>query len=200
MKILAALVVTITAGTCTSGPDVGLAEPITLGDGEPARGAPTGTDRPVRMHAATESSHSPVKAPRPTTSFDRHLEATRPAGPCPEDRHCHDDGWEARQPTLAGLVGEYFDQADHGWAYRVVFCESSGKPTDWRSEAKHPGSGATGWFQHLPKFWEERSVAAGFDGWPINHPRANVAVAAWLFYDGGGARHWEPSRHCWGDA
>ncbi len=198
MKILAALLITLTANTCGGPQDVGLAGTIMPGEGEPARDTTFGADRLRGMRVDAESSRiKPVKAPRPATSFDRFLQATRPPGPCPEDRHCHDDDWEAKQPTLAGLVGEYFDRADHPWAYRVVFCESSGKPTDRFSEAKHPGSGATGWFQHLPKFWGERSDAAGFDGWPINHPRANVAVAAWLFYDGGGSRHWAPSERCW---
>ena len=32
----------------------------------------------------------------------------------------------------------------------------------------------------------------------ITDPDANIAVAAWLVYEGGGWRHWSPSAHCWG--
>jgi hypothetical protein len=56
---------------------------------------------------------------------------------------------------------------------------------------------AVGWFQHLARYWVERSTAAGWTDYDIFHAEANVAVAAWLFYEGGGARHWNPSRSCW---
>jgi hypothetical protein len=45
-------------------------------------------------------------------------------------------------------------------------------------------------FQHLASAWEARSEAAGIAGASIWDPEANVAVAAWLFYEGGGKRHW----------
>jgi len=239
MKILAALVVTLTAGTCTGGPDVGLAEPLTLGNGEPDRGAPTGTHRPGRMHAATESSHSPVKAPHPTTTttpgplrlYERgphivalqvdlglrqvdgiygpvtraahmatvdpvavvlarypHWASTEPTGE-PGDSH-HD------LPTLADLIVQHFEWPDRRWAYRVAFCESSGLPDHTGSDAVSAAL-AVGWFQHLAKYWDERAARAGLPGAHPFDPAANVAVAAWLFYDGGGARHWNESKPCW---
>ena len=91
------------------------------------------------------------------------------------------------------LVEAHFAPADVARALAVISCESSGDPN-----AKNPRSSASGLFQHLGRFWAERSVKAGLPGADIFDPSANVAVAAWLVYDGGGWSHWNPSRHCWG--
>jgi len=115
-------------------------------------------------------------------------------------RPCHipEPVYEAQQPTLRQLVIEYFDPADWGWAIRVAFCESSAQPGDWYSDKVHTSSGATGWFQHMPQYWVDRSSKAGFSGFPANHPVANVGVAAWLLYSTPqGQGHWWPSRSCW---
>jgi hypothetical protein len=104
---------------------------------------------------------------------------------------------EPKRQTLEQLVDQFFAEADRPWALRVAFCESSAQPGDVSSDAIHPSSRASGWFQHLPKFWQERSDAAGFAGEPILDPVANVGVAAWLLYDGGGKSHWYPSERCW---
>jgi len=105
-------------------------------------------------------------------------------------------------PSLKDLVEEYFEPEDVPLMLRIAFCESSAKPDDKWSDAINRKSGATGWFQHLPKWWEERSYKAGFSGWLAVEPRANVGVAAWLFYEQphpkwGNASHWYPSRSCW---
>ena len=118
------------------------------------------------------------------------------------DRPCHIPVavYVAQQPTLRQLVIRFFDPADWGWAIRVAFCESSGQPDDWYSDAVAGSSGATGWFQHLPQYWDDRSSKAGFSGFPANHPVANVGVAAWLLYSTPqGKGHWWPSEHCWGE-
>lgn len=99
--------------------------------------------------------------------------------------------------TLRQLVDEFFLPEDRAWAMRVAFCESSAQPGEFSTDARHVRSGASGWFQHLPKFWEERSVKAGLAGADIMDPVANVRVAAWLFYEGGGSSHWYPSESCW---
>lgn len=91
------------------------------------------------------------------------------------------------------LVAAYFAPADVDRALWVIHCESSGDPN-----AVHGASNASGLFQHLPEFWEDRSAKAGFAGANILDPDSNVAVAAWLVYNGGGWRHWNPSAHCWG--
>jgi len=102
-------------------------------------------------------------------------------------------------PTLAELIGQNFEMEDWAWALKVAFCESSAQPEDVVSKAVHKRSGASGWFQHLPKFWEYRTEAAGIPGADIMDPVANVEVAAYLLYQTPqGKGHWYPSEHCWG--
>lgn len=84
------------------------------------------------------------------------------------------------------LVARYFHPEDVNRALRIAWCESSFNPNNI-----NPTSGAGGLFQHLPRFWGERSAAAGFPGADILDPEANVAVAAWLLYEfPGGWSHW----------
>jgi len=79
----------------------------------------------------------------------------------------------------SGLVSQYFDPADVAHALSVIDCESIGGDPN----AVNPSSSASGLFQHLPKFWAERSAQAGWSGADIFDPEANVAVAAWLAYN-----------------
>jgi len=102
-----------------------------------------------------------------------------------------EDVWLSHLPTLGELINEYFEPDDRKFFTWLAYCESSADPGDIYSYAMHPLSKATGWFQHLPKFWIERSVRSGFAGFSIDHPVANVGVAAWLFYEDGGAKHWK---------
>lgn len=90
------------------------------------------------------------------------------------------------------LVATYFAPEDVSRALSVISCESSGDPN-----AKNPTSSARGLFQHLGRFWPERSVKAGVPGADIFDPVANTIVASWLVYEGGGWSHWNPSRYCW---
>lgn len=88
---------------------------------------------------------------------------------------------------------ELFFRAEHvDSALRIIACESRGDPA-----ARNPRSSATGLFQHLGRLWPARAAAAGWGGASITDPVANVAVAAWLVYEGGGWSHWYPSRGCW---
>ena len=98
--------------------------------------------------------------------------------------------------TLGELIDRYFLPDDRAWALRVAFCESSGQTHDTES-AVVSSALAVGWFQHLAKFLSERSEKAGVSGASPFDTEANVAVAAWLLYEGGGTRHWNPSRTCW---
>lgn len=98
--------------------------------------------------------------------------------------------------TLSELITRHFLPADRVWAQQVAFCESSAHPHHTESTVVSSAL-AIGWFQHLAKYWEERSVKAGVPGANPFDTEANVTVAAWLFYEGGGARHWNPSRTCW---
>ena len=98
--------------------------------------------------------------------------------------------------TLGELIDIYFSPQDRSWARQVAFCESSGQTHHTQSTVVSSAL-AIGWFQHLAKYWIERSEAAGWvDADPFD-PEANVAVAAWLFYTSG-EHHWNPSRACWG--
>jgi len=98
--------------------------------------------------------------------------------------------------TLGELINRYFLPDDRAWARQVAFCESSAQTYDTES-AVVSSALAVGWFQHLAKFWSERSEKAGVSGASPFDTEANVAVAAWLLYEGGGTRHWNPSRTCW---
>lgn len=91
------------------------------------------------------------------------------------------------------LVEHFFAAADVDRALRIVACESRGDR--W---AKNPTSTASGLFQHLRSLWGPRARSAGYADTSVFDPVANVAVAAWLVYDGGGWSHWNPSRGCWG--
>ena len=102
-------------------------------------------------------------------------------------------------PTLTELIHLHFLPNDWAWAHRVAMCESSATGRERYSSAVNISSGSAGWFQHLPRFWEERSEAAGFAGADIMDPVANVAVAAFLLYETPQASaHWYPSEACWG--
>ncbi len=133
--------------------------------------------------------------------FDRetwYLETVRSS---PEEEAGWKHNWAEwdSPPTLEQLVDIYFEPADKAWALRVAFCESSALPSDTYSNAVSSAL-AVGWFQHLSKFWLQRSQISGWGGYDIFDSEPNVAVAAWLFYETGGAeRHWNPSRSCWKD-
>lgn len=91
------------------------------------------------------------------------------------------------------LVATYFAAGDVELALKVIDCESGGDPN-----APNPTSGAAGLFQHIPRYWADRSAAAGWTGADIFDPTANVAVAAWLVYfDKLSWGHWNASAHCW---
>ena len=90
------------------------------------------------------------------------------------------------------LVERHFRPQDVERALAVIRCESNGDPG-----AANPRSSARGLFQHLHSLWGERTARAGMAGADIFNPEDNVALAAWLVYEGGGWRHWNPSRHCW---
>lgn len=101
-------------------------------------------------------------------------------------------------PTLELLVSEYFAESDRQLMLEIAFCESSAQPGDTTSNATNEASGAAGWFQHLPKFWDERSTRAGFVNEDIYSSRANVGVAAYLVYETPQRfGHWSESAQCW---
>lgn len=84
-----------------------------------------------------------------------------------------------------GLVARYFPASVVNQALSVMWCESRGNP-----KAVNPSSGAAGLFQHLPKYWAQRSAAVGFGGKSAFDPEANVAAAAALYKSRGNWSHW----------
>jgi hypothetical protein len=139
--------------------------------------------------APTTTTVAPTTTTLPKMEFVAHRpavkpdEVDRPTGP----------------PTLRELIEAYLKPEDHAWAEEVAFCESSAQPDDVFSFAVNRSSRAAGWFQHLPKFWEERTEAAGIAGASIADPVAQVQVAAYLLYEtSGGRHHWVQSKACWG--
>lgn len=105
--------------------------------------------------------------------------------PCAAYQH---DMIEAPEPaTVEELVAAYFPVWAVDDAMWVIGCE-----TGWTYDpnSKNKWSGASGYFQHMPRYWAERSAKAGWAGYSIFHPEANVAVAAWLWGQTGTWAHW----------
>ena len=69
----------------------------------------------------------------------------------------------------------------------IMHRESRGQP-----EATNPTSGAAGLMQHMPQYWDQRAISAGYAGASPYDPIANINVSAWLLYQatGGGWGHW----------
>lgn len=101
--------------------------------------------------------------------------------PVPVDRPGESD---SRVDRWRPLVEKHFPEGMVAKALRVMYCESRGNP-----DAVNDSSGASGLFQHLPRFWPQRSQAAGFAGASIFDPEANIATAAFLATRDGW-RHW----------
>jgi hypothetical protein len=118
--------------------------------------------------------------------------------PTPCSHGCPPGDGHYELPTLGELINEYFLPEDRALARKIAFCESSGQ-THHIGSTEVSSALAVGWFQHLAKYWVERSERAGWKDYDPFNGRANVAVAAWLYYTSG-VHHWNPSRACWGEA
>lgn len=166
---------TVTTSASTQPVETPTTEPATT---EPATTEPPTTEPPTTEPPTTAppTTAPPTTAP-PTTTTTVAAEPYVPAGT---------EGW-------VSLVEAFFAPEDVEQALMVMWCESRGNP-----DATNSSSGAAGLFQHLPQYWEQRSADAGWAGADIYDPTANVGVAAWLVYSGGGWSHWNPSAYCWG--
>ena len=155
--------------------------------------APTTTTTSTTTVAPTTTTTSTTTVAPTTTVPELVFVAHRPVvKPDEVDR-------PAPTPTLRNLIRTYLEPEDHDWAEKVAFCESSAQPDDVFSFAVNKSSRAAGWFQHLPKFWEERTGAAGIPGASIADPVAQLKVAAYLLYETPQGRgHWMQSQACWG--
>lgn len=89
------------------------------------------------------------------------------------------------------LVEQYFPADQVATAMRVLNCETGGTGDP---DSYNESSEASGLFQHLPKYWDDRSAKAGWAGVSIFWPDANIGVAAWLADEsrgrGHGWHHW----------
>ena len=142
----------------------------------------------------TRRSHIDALGGPATAILIFHPEVWEDLTPCSHGCLPGDDHYEL--PTLGALINEYFLPEDRELALKIAFCESSGRSWDIGStEVSH--AFAVGWFQHLAKYWQDRSEKAGWGEYHPFHGEANVAVASWLFYSSG-VHHWNPSKGCWG--
>jgi hypothetical protein len=73
------------------------------------------------------------------------------------------------------LVQRFFPANRVEEALTVIDCESNGDPN-----AVNPYSGASGLFQFLPSTWATTAPGAGYAGYSVFDPEANIGSAAWL--------------------
>ena len=92
---------------------------------------------------------------------------------------------ERWRSDVRGALAEYGLGDEEDRFMRVMWCESRGDP-----EAVNAESGASGLMQHIPRYWDERARAAGFQGASPFDPIANIYASVWLL-DTGGWNHWE---------
>lgn len=106
-----------------------------------------------------------------------------------DEQPLHHPNVERWRPLVEKYWSQYGYADEVDFALMVMYAESQGVPT-----ALNPTSDASGLFQHLPKFWADRSVRAGWAGADIFDPESNIAVAAWLRATSRdrGWYHWAP--------
>ena len=181
-------------------------EPLNLVEtqiyGTQASVAPTTTTTTTTVSVWKVPVRKVIEEEPTLNSYGKWLEAQGKLKECPINKPCQIDPeiYIEQLPTLEELVNWFFPKwSDRQLFLRIAFCESSAKRTDKYSTAVNKSSGASGWFQHLPKFWIERTERSGmFDGFHILDPVANVGMAAWIYFNlDGGSSHWYPSRSCW---
>ena len=125
--------------------------------------------------AQTSSSTTTVPAATTTTTFVTTTTGTGPATtttlPDPVEGGVFPPLVERWRP----LVAAYFPADLIDEALAVIRCESFGDPS-----LVNPASGASGLFQHMPRYWPARAAAVGFPGASPLEAEPNIAAAAWL--------------------
>lgn len=152
-----------------------------------AAGMRSGPVRTVSSEAAQENDvlnslrvERYIAPPRTTTTAPPVATTTPAAAPAAKSSDTFMSADEVRS-----IISLFFKPADVDTALTIAKCESTLNPNNVNSS-----SHASGLFQHLPRYWAERSAKAGWEGADIFDPYANVAVAAWLKYYDGGWTHW----------
>lgn len=154
--------------------------------------------RPAVTPTETEPEAPVTELPASPTPVNRPTTTTAPASPTPTGdppttTTTQPTGERLTEAETRGIISLFFAPGDVELAMQVSYCESR-----WDPGATNPSSDAAGLFQHLPRFWSDRSASAGWAGAGIYDAHANAAVSAWLVYDGGGWVHWTASQTCWG--
>ncbi|MFV1960411.1 MAG: transglycosylase SLT domain-containing protein [Acidimicrobiia bacterium] len=137
--------------------------PTTTTSTSPNSTSPTTTTTSTTTTTASSSSTSPT-----TTSPSTTTTSTSGGGGGPWN---HPPSVERWRP----LVQQFFPGNRVEEALRIVDCESNGDPN-----AYNPYSGASGLFQFLPSTWASTAPKAGYGGYSVFDPEANIASAAWL--------------------
>jgi len=147
---------------------------------------------PAAAPAPTDQSVPPTITP-PQTTTTTITTATTTTAPAAAAETNEPAGGRLTESEARGIISLFFATEDVELALAIAFCESR-----WDPGVTNASSGASGLFQHLPRFWLDRSDAAGWSGADIHNAHANAAVSAWLVYEGGGWSHWAESQACWG--
>ena len=92
-----------------------------------------------------------------------------------------------RDDVVAAIAAYGGPASDVDLFLTIMHRESRGQP-----DATNPTSGAAGLMQHMPQYWDQRAISAGYSGASPYDPVANINVSAWLLYQaaGGGWGHW----------
>lgn len=142
----------------------------------------------------TTTTTTPPDSTSPTTPSTDPPSPTTTAPPTTSTTSSDDGGggpWD-HPPEVErwrSLVQQFFPSNRVEEALRIIDCESNGDPN-----ATNPYSGAGGLFQFLPSTWASASTQAGYAGYSVYDPEANIATAAWLAnrYREMGYDYWHP--------
>ncbi len=148
---------------------------------------------PVTTTTAPEETEVILPSPTTTTPPTTASTTTTTAPTVTTTTTTPPTGGKLTEAAVRGIIALFFAPEDVELALEISYCESR-----WDPGATNRSSGAAGLFQHIPRFWADRSAAAGWAGANIYDAHANTAVSAWLVYEGGGWIHWAASQACWG--
>ena len=139
---------------------------------------------PVQQASLTPSQ--PAPAPTQPTPTPQPPEESSPSGPEINETFIPNvERW--RDDVVAAIAAYGGPSSDVDLFLTIMHRESRGQP-----EATNPSSGAAGLMQHMPQYWDQRAISAGYSGASPYDPIANINVSAWLLYQarGGGWVHW----------
>ncbi|MDG2301509.1 MAG: transglycosylase SLT domain-containing protein [Acidimicrobiales bacterium] len=139
---------------------------------------------PVQQASLTPSQ--PAPAPTQPTPTPQPPEESSPSAPEINETFIPNvERW--RDDVVAAIAAYGGPSSDVDLFLTIMHRESRGQP-----EATNSLSGAAGLMQHMPQYWDQRAISAGYSGASPYDPIANINVSAWLLYQarGGGWVHW----------